>query len=108
MIHTPGEVSVSPYASSKTVPVAFCQRSATAFCTAIPPPIVSVSEPKSSFAKSGWFKSALNSVLTPVMTVNLCWASSFTKPGMSRGLVIKTLHPPIFMYVRQFPVREKM
>ena len=74
-----------------------CQRSATAFCTAMPPPIVSRSRLKSSLPKSGWFRSALKSVFTPVITVNLCLASSFTKPGMSRGLVISTLQPPIFM-----------
>ena len=47
-------------------------------------------------------------MFTPVITVNVCLASSLTKPGMSRGLVISTLQPPIFMKVRQFPVSAKM
>src|SRR5213596_1924824 len=47
-------------------PVSFFQRSATAFCTGMPPPSATFRPEKSIFAKSGWFMSALNSVFTPV------------------------------------------
>ncbi len=59
-------------------------------------------------ANPGSLSSALNSVLTPVMAVNLCDLSSLTNPGMSRGLVISTFSAPSDMNTRQFAVREKM
>jgi len=90
------------------LPVICFHRSATAFCTAMPPPTALFSSEKSSLAKSGLCISALNSVLTPVMMLNLCFASSFTKPGMSRGLVMRMLQPPTFSISRQFTVSEKM
>ena len=74
----------------------------------MPPPTASFRLEKSSLAKSGWLSSALNSVLTPVMMVYLCLASSLTKPGMSRGLVISTFSPPTTIITRQFTVSEKM
>ena len=58
--------------------------------------------------KSGWFMSALNSVFTPVNMVNLCLRISFTKPGMSRGLVMRMLQPPAFIMSRQFAVSDRM
>ena len=88
------------------VPVTCFQRSATAFCTAMPPPSASFRWEKSSLAKSGLLSSALKSVLTPVIMVYLC-SSSFTKPGMSRGLVISTFSPPTKVITRQFTVSER-
>ena len=86
----------------------FFHLTATASCTAIPPPSVMRSDEKSSFANSGLFTSALNSVLTPVKAVNLNLAISLMNPGMSRGFGISTFSPPSDMKVRQFAVREKM
>ncbi len=74
----------------------------------MPPPSVTRKVEKSSFANSGLLTSALNSVLTPVITVNLCLAISLTKPGMSRGFGISTFSAPSVMNVRQFAVSEKM
>ena len=103
-----GEVSVSPYASISGTPVTSFHLSATASCTAMPPPSVILSDEKSSFANSALFTSALNSVLTPVNAVNLYLAISLTKPGMSRGLGIRMFSPPSDMNTRQFAVSEKM
>ena len=47
-------------------------------------------------------------VLAPVMAVIGTDFSSFTKPGMSRGLVIRWLCAPNFMNTRQFAVNAKM
>jgi hypothetical protein len=66
---------VRPYASISGQPVISFHLSATASCTAMPPPSVILSDEKSSFANSGLFTSALNSVLTPVNAVNLCCPS---------------------------------
>ena len=62
-----GDVSVRPQACVSTCPVTFFQRSATAFCTAIPPPSVTLSELKSTSSKPGVFSSALNNVFTPLI-----------------------------------------
>ncbi len=66
------------------------------------------SDEKSSLPKSALWTSALNSVLTPVIAVNLNFAISFTNPGMSRGFGISTFSPPSDMNTRQFAVSEKM
>ena len=84
------------------------QRSATARCTAIPPPSVIFRCEKSSEAKPGVCMRALKSVFTPVIAEKRCLPSSATKPGMSRGLGIRTFLAPNFMKVRQFPVSAKM
>ena len=42
------------------------------------------------------------------MTLNLTFDNSLTNPGMSRGLVIIRLMPPICMNTRQFAVSAKM
>lgn len=67
----------------------FFQRSATARCTAMPPPRVNLTEEKSISSKPGVLSRPLNSVLTPVMAVKRVPLSSLTKPFMSRGLVIR-------------------
>ena len=59
-------------------------------------------------AKSGLLIMALNRVLTPVMVVKGYFPISLMKPGMSRGLVIRTLVAPILKKVRQFAVSAKM
>ena len=64
-----GEVSVRPQACVSTLPVRCFQRSATAPCTAMPPPSVTRSLLKSIRSKPGACSSALNSVLTPLMNV---------------------------------------
>jgi len=74
----------------------------------MPPPLEMRSALKSSLSKSGWCIKALNRVLTPVMVVYLCLASSLTKPGMSRGFTISTFLPPILSIIRQFTVNEKI
>ena len=63
---------------------------------------------KSIWSKPGVLSRPLNSVLTPVIAVKRASLSSFTKPGMSRGLVIRKLRPPNFMKTRQFAVSAKM
>src|SRR5579864_7695041 len=71
LIVAAGDVSVSPYASTSGTPVTAFQRLATASCTAIPPPSASRNDVKSTLRNLGWLRSALNSVLTPVVAVNL-------------------------------------
>ena len=66
-----GEVSVRPQACVRTLPVTSFQRLATASCTAMPPPSVTRSSLKSTLSNPGVFSSALNSVFTPLMKVNL-------------------------------------
>ena len=70
LMHAPGEVSVRPYASSSGRPVTSFQRSATARCTAMPPPSDSLRVEKSSSANPGVWSSALKSVFTPAIDVN--------------------------------------
>ena len=79
------------------LPVTCFQVSATAFCTAIPPPRLTRSRLKSSRSKPGVCSSALKSVFTPLKNVKPCCASSRTKPAKSRGLAISRLQPPVFM-----------
>ena len=94
LMHAAGDVSVSPQACVRTLPVTFFQRAATTACTAMPPPSEMRSAEKSSESKPGVCSSALNSVLTPLMKKNLYFLSSATNAGKSRGLVIKTLCAP--------------
>src|SRR3990167_6952840 len=79
LIATQGDVSVNPYASSKGLPVTVAHFSATARCTAIPPPKLILSALKSNSANLGVFNNMLNNVLTPVITVNLHFAISEIK-----------------------------
>ncbi len=88
-------------------PVTCCQRSATGFCTAAPPPTTTLSAEKSSWANPGVFSRPLNSVLTPVIVVNFQLPISLTRAGRSRGLVISTLRLPHFMN-DSVEVRQKM
>lgn len=57
-------------------------------------------------SKPAVFRSPLNRVFTPVMTVNFQRLSSFTNPDRSRGLVIRTLKVPHFMRA-SVAVRQK-
>ena len=84
------------------------QRSATTFCTAMPPPSVIFRPEKSSPLNASSFSRATNSVLTPVNAVKRTFERSLTKAGMSRGLVIRRFIAPSFMKVRQFAVSAKM
>ena len=88
-------------------PVTCCQRSATVFCTAAPPPMTAFSEEKSRQSNPVVLRSPLNSVLTPVMMVHGHRPSSFTRPGRSRGFVISTFRLPHFMN-ESVAVRQKM
>ena len=72
----------------------------------MPPPTASFSVPALISLIPGALSSALNRVLTPVMTVNGTFFSSLTKPGMSRGFVIRTLCAPSFMKVSRLAVSE--
>ncbi len=74
----------------------------------MPPPRVSLRAEKSSSSNPGVFMRPLKRVFTPDIQVKRYLASSFTKPAMSRGLVMSTLCAPIFMLVRQLPVSAKM
>ena len=74
----------------------------------MPPPSVILRLEKSTSSKPGVLSRPLKSVLTPVMAVKRVAFSSLTKPGMSRGLVIRWFRPPSFMKTRQFAVRAKM
>src|SRR3546814_13627287 len=69
--------------STRVTPVTFFQRSATARCTAMPPPSVRRRCEKSIFSKPGVLSRPLNSVLTPVIAVNGTFDNSLTKPGRS-------------------------
>ena len=74
----------------------------------MPPPTEMRSDEKSRSVKPLVFMSPLNSVFTPVIAVTGTPLSVLTNPGMSRGLVIRTLMAPNRMYVRQFTVSAKM
>ncbi|MNT96670.1 hypothetical protein D3C72_2388230 [compost metagenome] len=74
----------------------------------MPPPKVSISEEKSSFWNSALFISALNSVLRPGKMLVLYLPSSLTKPGMSRGLGIRMLLPPVARPISEFTVSAKI
>src|SRR3546814_7194532 len=65
--------------STRVTPVTFFQRSATARCTAMPPPSVRRRCEKSIFSKPGVLSRPLNSVLTPVIAVNGTFDNSLTK-----------------------------
>ncbi len=84
------------------------QRSATARCTAMPPPRESFRPEKSSWANPGVLRSPAKSVFTPDSDVKRYFAISATKPFMSRGLVMRMLCAASFMYTRQQPVSAKM
>ncbi len=66
-----GEVSVNPQPWVTTQPVTSFQRAATTACTAMPPAKVTRSAPKSTDSNPGVCSSALSSVLTPLMKLNL-------------------------------------
>ena len=95
LMQAPGEVSVRPYASSSGCPVIVFQRSATARCTAMPPPRLSLRALKSSSANPGVFMSALKSVFTAGKLWNLCFDSSLITAGRSRGFGIRISFPPV-------------
>ena len=70
---------------------------ATVSWIAMAPPLVITSDEKSSFAKSGWLSSPLNSVLTPGKMFILYLARSLIVAFMSRGLGIRMLSAPVRM-----------
>ena len=78
LMHAAGEVSVRPQACVSTLPVTAFQRSATARCTAMPPPRLTRRRLKSRLSKPGVCSSALNRVFTPLKNVKRCFASSAT------------------------------
>ena len=79
-----------------------------ALCTAMPPPTLIASELQSTLAKSAWWAIALNSVLTAGKLWKRCCDSSFSMPGMSRGLAIRMLQPPMRMPSIMFVLKPKM
>ena len=89
-----GEVSVSPHPCVTMQPVTSFQRAATTPCSAMPPAKVTRRALKSTVSKPGVCSNALNSVLTPLMKLNLYFFSSATKALKSRGFVISTLRAP--------------
>ena len=90
------------------VPVMLFHFSATAFWVAMPPPRVSLSELKSTVAKSGWFTMPLNRVLTPTKTLTHSFFMSPIKLFMSRGLVIRMILEPAWVKIIRFTVSAKM
>ena len=74
----------------------------------MPPPAERISREKFSFLNSSLFSSPLNSVLTAGKTWNVCFDSSFTKPGMSRGFAISTHLPPMRIDIIAQTVSAKM
>ena len=79
-----------------------------ACCTAMPPPTEIFSELQSTLSKSGWLASAMNSVLTAGKLWNLCCDSSLSIAGMSRGLGIRMLQPPMRMASIMLVLKPKM
>ena len=94
LIVAAGDVSESPYASSRGEPVSSCHLVATESCTAIPPPNDTFRLLKSMFLKSGWFSKPLNNVFTPVMSEKGFFFRSLINAGISRGFVINTFLAP--------------
>ncbi len=105
---TMGEVSVSPQPCATVLPVTSFQRAATTGCTAMPPARSTRRALKSTDANPGVCSKALNSVLTPLMKLNLYFLSSATNAGKSRGFVISTLRAPSGRKARQLLVSAKM
>ena len=74
----------------------------------MPPATASLSAPRFAVrtaSKPGASSSALNSVLTPVMTLNRVRVSSATNRDISRGFVISTFLPPSLTKTNRFAVR---
>ena len=88
-------------------PVNSCQRVATDWWIAMPPPTESFKAEKFTCFNSSLFNKALNKVFTPVIATNGYFFSSFTKPGISRGFVINTAVTPNSINNKQFTVRAK-
>ncbi|MNE39167.1 hypothetical protein D3C80_1331020 [compost metagenome] len=86
-------------------PVRASQRSAVALTSAVPPELVTFSAEKSSWRKPGWSISATNRVFSPNSAEKRHLPSSLMKPGMSRGLVIRTLWLPVTIMHMQFAVK---
>ncbi len=84
------------------------QRSATACCTAMPPPRLTRSPLKSRLSKPFVCSNALKSVLTPAKNEKRCRASSLTKAAKSRGFGMRMLCAPSLIIVRLFAVSAKM
>jgi hypothetical protein len=74
----------------------------------MPPPNDTRNALKSTVSNPGVCNNALNSVLTPLMKLNLYFLSSATNAGKSRGLVMSTLRAPNGKKPRQFAVSAKM
>ncbi|MCY1222586.1 hypothetical protein D9M72_346840 [compost metagenome] len=74
----------------------------------MPPPLATRRPEKSTLAISGLLISALYSVLTAGNMWNLYFCNSLIKPGISRGLGISTLMPPLRIPSRQQTVSAKM
>src|SRR3981189_1309451 len=90
-----GGVPDSPYPPDRARPVVFSHFSATGFCVAMPPPLDIFSLEKSSLSNPDVFNRPLESVLTAGKKLTWYFASSLTKPAMSRGLGINRLVPPV-------------
>src|SRR5712664_1206017 len=78
---TIGEVSVSPQPWAMLQPVTSFHRAATTGSKAIPPAKGARNALKSTLANPGVCSNALNSVLTPLMKLNLYRFNSATNPG---------------------------
>ncbi|MCY1369069.1 hypothetical protein D9M69_560870 [compost metagenome] len=89
-------------------PVFSSQSLATAACTAMPPPTETFRFFQLTVLKSGWFASPLNSVLTAGKLWMVCFDSSLSTPGMSRGFGIRISLPPVRMLSIMPTVNAKM
>ena len=98
-----------PVASISGTPVTSFQRSATACCTAMPPPSVISQRREVELRELRVVEQRVEQrVDAGERREPVACRISLTKPGMSRGFVISTFSPPSVMNTRQFAVSEKM
>lgn len=89
-------------------PVRSSHLAATAPCTAMPPPTETLRLRQFTWPKSGWCSRALNRVLTAGKLWKVCWLSSLSTAGRSRGLGMRMVLPPLRMLSIMFTVKAKM
>ena len=74
----------------------------------MPPPTETFRFFQLTVPKSGWLASPLNSVLTAGKLWKVCFDSSFSTAGRSRGFGIRISLPPVRMDSIMFTVKAKM
>ncbi len=109
LMHAAGEVSVRPQACVSTLPVTSFQRSATACCTAMPPPRLTRSPLKSRLSKPLRVQQRIEERVDAreerEAVPRQLLARSAAK---SRGFGIRMLCAPSLIIVRLFAVSAKM